>query len=170
MRAWQYHQPGGKIEDILFLNNSAQGPPQTPAEDEILVKVISAAINPVDYKVAESAVWNKSMFIKMPATPGLDYCGKIVATGTGVDTLVNGTLVFGRLSDIAQQGTLGEYIIAHAPGCVPVPEGVKPDEAAAIGTAAMTAWQCVHPNVSKGSRVFINGGSGGTGYAISVLY
>ena len=45
-----------------------------------------------------------------------------------------------------------------------LPEGVEPDHAAAVGTAATTAFQSLLPGVVKpGSKVFINGGSGGVG-------
>lgn len=46
---------------------------------------------------------------------------------------------------------------------MPVPEGVEVDDAACIGTAGSTAYQCIVPNVKEGDRVFVNGGSGGTG-------
>lgn len=44
-----------------------------------------------------------------------------------------------------------------------VPEGLKPIDAAAIPVVGMTAYQSIMPHVKEGSRVFINGGSGGTG-------
>jgi NADPH:quinone reductase-like Zn-dependent oxidoreductase len=72
-------------------------------------------------------------------------------------------LVFGRLHHPTSYGTLGQFIIAPHAGCIPLPSGIDPDHAAAAGTAALTAYQCIVPTVKQGDRVFINGGSGGTG-------
>jgi NADPH:quinone reductase-like Zn-dependent oxidoreductase len=46
---------------------------------------------------------------------------------------------------------------------VPAPEGLSAEDAAAIGTAGLTAIQSLQPYVKEGSNVFINGGSGGVG-------
>lgn len=161
MKAWQYDKAGGQISESLFLNNTAQRPRTSIAPDEILVQVISAAINPVDYKLAETSL--SRVMIKTPASPGLDYCGRVISSGNAIDSITNGQLVFGRLDAPTQFGTLGEYIIVTLQGCLPLPAGLDVDQAAAIGTAGITAYQTIAPYVSKGSRVFINGGSGGTG-------
>lgn len=160
MKAWQYNKFGASIEENMFLNNTAARPATGLAPDEVLVRVISASINPVDYKVAEASI--ARLAVSLPASPGLDYCGRVVASGNGVDTLVNGQVVFGRIERPTQFGTLGEFIVVTAP-CLPLPSGVEPDHACSIGTAGLTAYQCIQPNVQKGSKVFINGGSGGCG-------
>jgi alkaline phosphatase D len=50
-----------------------------------------------------------------------------------------------------------------------LPSGVKPEDAAAIGIAGLTETQSIRPNVKPGDKVFINGGSGGTGvYGIQI--
>ena len=52
---------------------------------------------------------------------------------------------------------------------MPLPQGVKLDDAAGIGTAGLTAYQSIVPYVKAGQRVFINGGSGGTGvYGVQI--
>lgn len=100
------------------------------------------------------------------ATPGIDFAGRVVATGSSPSSnsdLKPGQLVFGRLDMPTKFGTLAEYTIAPRSGCAAIPEGVSPDDAASIGTAGLTAYQSIAPYVKSGSRVFINGGSGGTG-------
>lgn len=99
--------------------------------------------------------------IKRPASPGLDYSGRVISSGS--PTLKPGQLVFGRLEGPTQFGTLAQYTVVPAAGCIPVPDGVSPEHAASIGTAGLTAYQCIVPNAGAGDRVFINGGSGGTG-------
>lgn len=168
MKAWQYNEGGPIIEEVLFLNNQAARPAKVPGEDEVLIQVISAALNPVDYKVIEIALLRRiAAPFQKPATPGLDFCGRVIATGSGIDTLVNGTLVFGRTSKPVQHGSLGEYMLVRAIDCVEAPKEVEPDHLAALGTAALTAYQCIAPNVSSGNKIFINGGSGGCGYVLS---
>lgn len=120
------------------------------------------ALNPADYKIPELGIISRAM-ISRPASPGIDYCGTVVATGSGIDHVQEGQVVFGRLGLPTKFGTLGQFIVAPKEGCVPLPNGVDPDHAAAVGTAGMTAWACIVPNVTEGSRIFINGGSGGTG-------
>jgi NADPH:quinone reductase-like Zn-dependent oxidoreductase len=44
-----------------------------------------------------------------------------------------------------------------------VPEGVDPIDASTIGIAGLTAYQTIVPKVKQGDKIFINGGSGGTG-------
>jgi alkaline phosphatase D len=50
-----------------------------------------------------------------------------------------------------------------------LPEGVEVDDAATIGIVGLTEIQAIKPNVKEGDKVFINGGSGGTGvYGIQI--
>ena len=169
MKAWQFSQTTGGLEKNLKLNNAAPLPPNAKslAADQVLVQVLSACLNPVDYKFAQLPIVG-SLIIKRPASPGLDFSGRVVATGpnskkVSTEDLKPGQLVFGRLGDPTQHGTLAEYTVAPRNGCIPLPEGVSVDHAACMTTAAITAYQCIVPNIKPGSRVFINGGSGGVG-------
>ncbi|CAD6594303.1 MAG: hypothetical protein ASARMPREDX12_008601 [Alectoria sarmentosa] len=169
MKAWQFSQVTGGLEKNLKLNNTASLPPNANslAADQVLVQVLSATLNPIDYKLAQIPVLG-NLIIKKPASPGLDYSGRVIASGANSkkissEDLEPGQLVFGRLDAPTQFGTLAEYTIVPRAGCVPIAHGVSPDDAACIGTAALTAYQCIIPNVKSGDRVFINGGSGGVG-------
>jgi len=169
MKAWQFSQTAGGLERNLKLNSSAALPTNgtsLPA-DKTLVQVITATLNPVDYKMAEIPLIGR-LLIGKPATPGLDYAGRVIATGPNSkkissQDLKQGQLVFGRLDKPTKFGTLAEYTVAPRAGCVPIPEGVSPDDAACVGTAGLTAYQSIVPNVESGQHIFINGGSGGTG-------
>lgn len=125
-----------------------------------MVEVLTMALNPVDAKFAEVPLAGR-MLIKRPASPGLDYCGRVVSSGK--PGLKPGQLVFGRLDSPTQFGTLAQYTITPPAGTIPVPDGVSPEHAASIGTAGLTAYQCIAPNAKAGDKIFINGGSGGTG-------
>ncbi|KIW95976.1 uncharacterized protein Z519_03042 [Cladophialophora bantiana CBS 173.52] len=183
MRAWQFTSAHGGLEKNLKLNNSAALPPHDAkalGKDKVLVKVLAAALNPVDYKIAEMPLIGR-LAIKTPATPGLDFAGRVVAVPEPAsaasapqrgDDVKVGQLVFGRLEQPTHFGTLAEYTVARKAALAVVPEGVKTQDAACVATAGLTAYQAIAPNVNKGaaatgdkgpSRVFINGGSGGTG-------
>ena len=164
IEAWQYTDIRGGLEKSLFLNASAPAPSKTSlSKGQILVEVISAALNPADYKLPEVGLI-KQLMIKTPATPGLDFCGRVVATHDSDQGLREGQLVFGALSPLAKWGTLSQLTVVPVSECSPLPNGVDEDHAAASGTAAVTAYQSLLlGNAKEGSRVFINGGSGGTG-------
>lgn len=129
--------------------------------NQLLVKVTAAALNPVDYKLA-SIPFVGRLIIPRPAAPGLDYAGS-VASDNPPAPFKQGDKVFGRITPPRQYGTLAEYIVVSLNEAVPLPEGLSEEDAAAIGTAGLTAYQSINPYVKKGDNVFINGGSGGTG-------
>ncbi|KPM36703.1 hypothetical protein AK830_g9840 [Neonectria ditissima] len=163
MQAWQYSTVEGKLEDCISLNDVAKPNPSSLAKDQLLVQVISASINPVDYKVPESGLIGRLM-ISRPATPGLDFCGRVVATHPSNSTFKEGQLIFGGFAQSGSSGTLSQYIVISQKCCASLPAGVDPDDAAAVGTAATTSYQSLMPKTLKpGAKVFINGGSGGVG-------
>jgi NADPH:quinone reductase-like Zn-dependent oxidoreductase len=87
-----------------------------------------------------------------------------VAVGSGVTELRPGDRVFGRVdTQKGMPGSMAECATADTEGCVLLPAGVDWDEAAGVGTAAVTAYQTIVPNAKAGDSVFINGGTGGVG-------
>ena len=163
MRASQFSSTSGGLEKHLKLNQSATSPSAALTAEQVSVQVVSMSLNPVDYKFPELPLVG-GLVASPPASPGIDYCGRVVSVGAAMTSVLQpGQLVFGRLDKPTKLGTLGQYITAPRDGCVPLPSGVDPDQAAAIGTAGLTAYQCIVPNVQQGDKIFINGGSGGTG-------
>jgi NADPH:quinone reductase-like Zn-dependent oxidoreductase len=169
MKAWLWSSAQGGLEKNLYRSESVTRPGQTLHSNQVLVRVVSASLNPADYKVPEMGFIVK-LAVSTPASTGLDFCGRVVATGPAVaDDLTSGQLVFGCLLPPWQFGTLAEYIVCPANQLVPLPEGVGPDHAATVGVAGQTAYQVIQPKVSQGDHVFINGGSGGCGmYGIQI--
>ncbi|KAI0383661.1 reticulon-4-interacting protein 1, mitochondrial precursor [Hypomontagnella monticulosa] len=162
MRAWLYTATRGGIEKNIKLVPDAPLPfTHTLPKDGILVKVHHRALNPADYKFPEMGLVGRAM-ISTPASPGMDFSGVVAQTGEAVNGFGVGDRVFGRIPP-NKFGTLGEYVVAHRDGCAIVPEGVSLEDAGCIPTAGMTAYQCIAPNVKSGDKVFVNGGSGGTG-------
>lgn len=169
MKAWQWTQCTDHLENAIKLQAGAILPthnrPLGPGES--LIQVHAAALNPIDYKLPELPVVGR-MAISKPATPGLDFAGKVVQVGPGCRVKV-GKMVFGKLEPKQQFGTLGEYIIASKAGTVPLPDGVNAEEAATVGVCGLVTYQALAPNVKAGDCIFINGGSGGTGtFAVQI--
>ncbi|RSL49838.1 hypothetical protein CEP54_012253 [Fusarium duplospermum] len=171
MKAWRFHTAVGgaekhmKLEDLTLPNSFHSLPPQSS-----LIKVDIVTLNPVDIKFAETPVVGPYLH-PMPAIPGLDGVGHVVRT---TDSALHvGQLVMFRLLEMQSEGALAEYVLVPSEGCVPVPNGVSPVQAATVGTCGVTACQAIAPFVSKYSslkpdgkesfKVFVNGGSGGTG-------
>jgi NADPH:quinone reductase-like Zn-dependent oxidoreductase len=169
MKAWQWSQCTDTLENAIELKNSTPLPTskRSLASGESLIQVYTASLNPVDYKLAELPVVGR-MAIPKPATPGLDFAGKVVQVGSSCNVKV-GQMVFGKLEPKQQFGTLGEYIIGSKAGTVPIPDGVSVEHAATLGVCGLVTYQCLAPNVKAGDRVFVNGGSGGTGtFAVQI--
>ena len=168
MKAVQWSKVSGGIEKNITVNENAALPKkaQSLSKDSVLVKIAYASLNPVDYRLPELPVVSNLVFSK-PAIPGNDFAGTVVAS-TRSD-LEPGDRVFG-LADMPFAGTMGEFlVVSDKNGCVKLPEGVSLKEAATIGVCGLTAYQCIVPLVKPGGKVFINGGSGGTGtYGIQV--
>jgi NADPH:quinone reductase-like Zn-dependent oxidoreductase len=166
MRIWKYDSTDGGLEEHLKLYSSEPLPKPSPSQH--LIKVVAVALNPVDYKAPEAPLIGR-FAVKKPATPCFDVAGHIVTPADG-SPLEPGQLVFGTSnSNPLGGGALAEYVAAPANAIFRVPSGISPLTAAGIPVAATTAFASLIPYISKGSRVFINGGSGGVGtYAVQI--
>lgn len=164
MRIWTYSDTTGGLENNLKLNT---GPLPQPNPNQHLIQVLAVGLNPVDYKASEAFIGRFA--IKKPATPAFDIAGRIVTPAPGSD-LKPGQLVYGAASANALAGgALAEYIVAPSETLTALPEPVSPLEAAGAPIAASTALDSLEPWIHAGSRVFINGGSGGVGtYGIQI--
>lgn len=166
MRAWTYTTSSAGLENTLTLATALDTP--KPKADEHLVRILAVSLNPLDHKVAEIPFLHRFLVPK-PAIPGTDFCGQIVTPASGAN-LKEGQLIFGVSSKQIFAGkALAEYAAVPVASTAAVPEGLNPAEAAGIPIAGLTAYQSIIPYVKAGSRVFINGGSGGTGtFAIQI--
>ncbi|KAJ6447013.1 reticulon-4-interacting protein 1 [Purpureocillium lavendulum] len=173
MRAWHISSPG-PFASVLALNTSAPRPSDAALASSppgsILVQVLSAGLNPADHKIPEMGCLAR-LVLGFPKTPGMDLCGRVVAihqTGGTSGDVKPGDIVIGRLDPMKRPGSLQERVILKPDEYAALPESAAqiPDTlrgAAGAPTAALTAYQSIHPYVKAGQHVFINGGSGGTG-------
>lgn len=166
-RVWIYKSTtSAGLDKSLQLQADFPPPPKSLlGRQSILVRVSYMSLNPADYKLAELGLIARAL-VSPPASPGMDYSGTVVSVGSNVTAYKAGQPVFGRIEP-TRYGTLGEYIVVKdGDGLAAAPEGFgeKLDELACIGTCGLTALQSIQPYVSAvGEKVFINGGSGGTG-------
>jgi NADPH:quinone reductase-like Zn-dependent oxidoreductase len=158
MKAWQFTNAKGGLDKNLYINHAAPTP--SPTAGKILVEVISASINPVDHKLAEIPIINRVIYGWL-ASPGIDFCGRVAKSNDS--DFQEGQRVFGRLDKPNTYGTLAQFTVASKE-IAAVPDAIDSDTAAAVGTAGTTAYQCLKlGGAGPGAKVFINGGSGGTG-------
>jgi NADPH:quinone reductase-like Zn-dependent oxidoreductase len=158
MKAVCIHSFGGP--DVLKLENVDI--PQ-PKEDEVLIKVHAASVNPVDYKI-RSGRYPPVNEQQLPKVLGRDVSGTVERCGRAVRDLKEGEAVYAMLD--SGSGGYAEYVVIKASLCSRKPERLDYSEAAAIPLAGLTAWQGLFDegNLTAGQRVLIHGGAGGVGH------
>ncbi len=139
-------------------------PPVTPRM--VLVEVVSAAINPLDWHMMTGTPWLVRMqggFRKPKQNVlGVDLAGRVAAVGNEVTDFKPGDEVIGVTGSCFAQ-----YVAAPADKLVLKPASVSFDEATGTGVAGITAMQGLRDKagLSAGQHVLINGASGGVGTA-----
>jgi NADPH:quinone reductase-like Zn-dependent oxidoreductase len=160
MRAARLHVVGGP--DALRVERV---PVPSLRPGEILVKVHYASINPVDWKLQEAGR------LPLPATPGGDFSGEIVAVTPGVTTFACGDRVAGIVDPRERSGSYAEYVVAPVDAVVRAPSAFTLQEATAYPTVAVAAWRYLvaGADVQAGERVLVHGGAGGVGSIVVQL-
>lgn len=136
-------------------------PEPTPGDDQVLVRVHAASVNPIDRSIAGGAM--ASMYAG-PMTPGTDFSGEVLAVGSNVAHVRPGDAVFGMS---LARGTFAEVAAVSAEGVAPRPRAVDDLHAAAVPLSGLTAWQTLFSpdlgNLMRGQTVLILGAGGGVG-------
>ena len=130
---------------------------------EVLVRVVAAGINPIDWKIRSGAV--AAFFpVKPPATLGWDAAGVVAAVGAEVDAFKAGDAVY-FFADFAHGGTYAEYVAVDASQVASKPRTVSFAGAAAIPAPALAAWRAIVTiaDVQPAQKVLIHGGGGPLG-------
>jgi len=164
MKAIVVHAYGGP--EVLKYEDR---PRPEPKEDQILVRVIAAGVNPVD-DASRSEKYAKFFGITLPFIPGYDIGGIVEKTGAKITKFKPGDSVYAYLS-LKDGGGYAEYAVATEVETAPKPKLISFVEAAAVPVVALTAWQALidTAKVSAGQTVLIHGGSGGVGsFAIQI--
>jgi NADPH:quinone reductase-like Zn-dependent oxidoreductase len=161
MKAVRIHQFGSpavlKYEDA---------PRPQPKEDELLLRVVATAVNPVDAKIREGAFRDPNgPEAAMPMILGYDVAGVVEETGANATKFKKGDKVYGCLS-IMRGGADAEFAIAKENELSAKPGTLNFEEAAALPIAAGTAWQALVQiaKLDRGQTVLIHGAAGGVGH------
>jgi len=156
MKAIVIHEYGGpevlKYEDV---------PRPEPKENEALVRVIAAGVNPVDALI-RTGKYAKFFGTTLPLIPGYDIAGIVEKTGAKITKLKAGDSIYAY---VLWGGGYAEYAVATEGEATAKPKSLNYIEAAAVPLVALTAWQALidTAKLSAGQTVLIHGGSGGVG-------
>lgn len=134
-------------------------------EDQVLIRVVSAGINPVDTKV-RAGTSGISKKITLPVILGWDVSGIIEAVGRNVDNFKPGDAVFGCIGFPGLGNGYAEYTLADPALLARKPANITFDEAAAVPLAGLTAYQAIneHLKVSSTQKILIQAAAGGVGH------
>jgi NADPH:quinone reductase-like Zn-dependent oxidoreductase len=146
-------------------------PRPEPGPGEILVKMIAAGVNPLDWKIADGML-KDSVDAPFPLILGQDGAGVVDEVGEGVTRLRHGEQVYGAFLRAEQGlGSYAEYALARDDGPVAkMPEGMIYTQAAAVPTASTTALAMVEEaRVDTGQTVLVVGATGGVGQGLVQL-
>ena len=133
--------------------------------DQVLIKVKSTGINPVDTKV-RAGTSGISKKIKLPAILGWDVSGIIQIVGKNVQSFKSGDEVFGCIGFPGLGKTYAEFTVADPQLLAKKPYNISFEEAAAVPLAGLTAYQAINEElkVSSGQKVLIQAAAGGVGH------
>lgn len=143
--------------DNLLLEDVAD---PAPGPGEVLVDIHAASVNFPDLLVIGGTY---QILPKRPFSPGKDMAGVVAAIGPGVTTCKPGD----RVAAQNEYGAYAQKCVVPQHNCYPMPEGMRFEDAAAMGIAYPTAHFALveRGRYQPGETVLINGAAGGVGIA-----
>ena len=160
MKAVQFHEVGGP--EVLRYGEIEQ---PAPAAGEVRIRVAASAFNAADNGMRAGFL---PIPIVLPHVPGYDVSGVVDSLGEGVEGLAVGDAVFGFLP-MEKDGGAAEYVVAPADVLVKAPTSIPLEDAAALPSVALTAWQALFDDggLQAGQRLLVVGAGGVVGkYAV----
>lgn len=146
--------------------------PMSPLQaGELLVKVVAAAVNPVDWKIMRGD-FRLVSGRRFPRLIGADFSGTVATVGAGVADYAVGDAVFGTINPLSgKRGCLAEFIVVQPAEIVRKPENVSFADAATLPIAGVSALDCLDRlgQAQRGQRLLVTGAAGGVGAFIVQL-
>nr|CAH0105055.1 unnamed protein product [Daphnia galeata] len=156
MKAVRVHTFGGP--EVLKVESDVPIPVHT--ESQVLIRVGSAGVNPVDTYI------RMGLFAQLPTLPyipGRDGSGTIEKVGSKVDTLKEGDRVFFS----GASGSYAEYVACESHSVFHLADRLSFAQGAALGVPYFTAYRAIFikGKAKAGDRVLVHGASGAVGLA-----
>lgn len=158
MKAIVFEEFGGKLKEKDF-------PTPKISDNEVLIEIECAAVNPVDWKIREGLLKNRLPH-EFPIIPGWDAAGKIKEIGKAVKKFKVGDEVYAYCrKPTIHSGTYAEYINVDADHVALKPKKLTFAQASAIPLVGLTSWQALFDvaNLQAGETILIHAGAGGVG-------
>ncbi|MFH5811269.1 zinc-binding dehydrogenase [Companilactobacillus sp. FL22-1] len=157
MQAYLFTDP--KQSGLTNLRQETVSTPK-PGPEQVLIKVNSIGLNPVDYKLISQPLPN----FKYPHIFGLDAAGIVEAVGENVTRFKPGDRVSGH-NNLQNDGVFAEYAIFPEYCLTKLPDNVSFETASALLCGAMTAYQAIFRkmNLTGKKNILIHAGAGGVG-------
>ena len=133
-----------------------------PDEKEVLVKVMAAAVNPLDNMIIRKEV-KLIVPYSLPLIMGNELAGVVVKVGKNASHFKEGDRVYGRLP-LHKIGAFAEYAAVPESALATIPDYFTFEQATTVPLTALTAMQAFElMHVQAGESVFISGGTGSLG-------
>ncbi len=132
--------------------------------DTLLVRVVAAGLNPVDYKIREGYLQGV-LDVNLPAVPGWDVAGIVERVGLDTPEFEVGDRVLAYVrADVVQHGSVAELMPVPVRTAAHIPDGLSFEDAAALPLAGLTALQSVlRSGLGEGDTVLVHNAAGGVG-------
>jgi NADPH:quinone reductase-like Zn-dependent oxidoreductase len=170
MKAIVYRQYGSP--DVLTYEDI---PRPVPGDNQILIKVCAASINPLDWKVMKGGPFIIRLLLRLGGQnvkrPGVDVAGEVEAAGANVTQFQRGDKVFGTCVGSFAEYAVSKSVTGMKSELVLKPDSVTFEQAASAPVAALTALQALRDKgrIRAGQTVLINGAAGGVGtFAVQI--
>jgi NADPH:quinone reductase-like Zn-dependent oxidoreductase len=158
----------GPPEQVLRLADVERPP---IGDDDVLIRLRATSVNTPDWITVTGVpyILRLRSGLRRPRTPvrGTDVAGVVEAVGTNVTDVRPGDEVFGSswAGALATPGTFAEFTAVPASQLIKKPTRLTSEEAAASVMSGVTALIAIRDvgKVESGTRVLINGASGGVG-------
>ena len=138
-------------------------PMPEPREDDVLIQIHAAGVNPLDSKIRDGA-FKLILPYRLPLILGNDLAGIVVRAGSRARRFKPGDEVYARPHK-DHIGTFAEFIAVKEDAVALKPTALTMEEAASIPLVGLTAWQALieKGQLKNGQKVLIHAGSGGVG-------
>ena len=158
MKAARMHHFGGP--EVVVID---EVPIPQPSDDQVLIRVLAAGVNPIDVSTHTGAIRKYHYTIEFPYTFGWEVSGIVTTVGTHVHDFCPGDEVVALPGQ--RGGGYADYVVVPPDVVAHKPTAVDHTHMAGVPVAGLAAWQALfeHGQLQRGQRVLVLAASGGVG-------